>query len=119
LFSSYNQLIGAVNGQFSVAPDGSSAHHLNRTVPSTVAVELADRHHLCDYGNDGFVNLASLGINLTNDGTLSVDTTKLTPAITQNSSALQNFFSRSIRQTKVLPKLLARLFHSDLPTQGS
>ncbi|HKT46326.1 MAG TPA: flagellar filament capping protein FliD [Candidatus Acidoferrales bacterium] len=41
-------------------------------------------------GNGGIVNLASLGVNLNNDGTLSVDNGTLNSALAGNFSAVQN-----------------------------
>ena len=90
--SSYNQLIGSINAQFSVPPDGSSAPPLeaNGSLRLLQSSLLSGITYALS-GNDGFVNLASLGINLANDGTLSVDSTKLNTAIAQNTD-FQNFF---------------------------
>jgi flagellar hook-associated protein 2 len=90
--SSYNQLIGAINAQFSVPSDGSAAPPLEsngslRLLQSTLLSGIT----YAISGNDGFVNLASLGINLANDGTLSVDSAQLNSAIAQNTD-FQNFF---------------------------
>ena len=46
-------------------------------------------------GNSGIVNLASLGVNLNNDGTLSVDSGALASALSSNFSAVQNFLQNS------------------------
>src|SRR6266496_942919 len=89
--SSYNQLIGSINAQFSVSSDGTapplegngSLRLLQGTLLGGITYAIS--------GNDGFVNLASLGIKLANDGTLSVDSTKLNTAIAQNAD-FQNFF---------------------------
>jgi flagellar hook-associated protein 2 len=42
-------------------------------------------------GNGGIVNLASLGVNLNNDGTLSVDSGALSSALASNFSKVQTF----------------------------
>jgi len=42
-------------------------------------------------GNNGVVNLASVGVNLNNDGTLSVDSGALSSALSGNFVAVQNF----------------------------
>jgi flagellar hook-associated protein 2 len=90
--SSYNQLIGSINAQFSVPSDGRAAPPLEsngslRLLQSSLLQGIT----YAISGNDGFVNLASLGINLANDGTLSVDSGKLNTAIAQNTD-FQNFF---------------------------
>jgi flagellar hook-associated protein 2 len=50
-------------------------------------------------GNDGLVNLASLGINTNNDGTLTLGTTAtgatLASLLASNPSAVQNFFQNA------------------------
>jgi flagellar hook-associated protein 2 len=46
-------------------------------------------------GNNGAVNLASLGINVNDDGTLSVDSGTLQSALENNYAAVQNFFQNT------------------------
>jgi len=46
-------------------------------------------------GNSGIVNLASIGVNFNNDGTLSVDNGKLTSTLSSNFSAVQNLLQNS------------------------
>jgi flagellar hook-associated protein 2 len=43
-------------------------------------------------GNNGVVNLASIGVNLQDDGTLTVDSAKLGTALSTNQAAVQNLF---------------------------
>ena len=42
-------------------------------------------------GNNGIVNLASMGVNMNNDGTLTIDSSALSSALASNYSAVQNF----------------------------
>ena len=42
-------------------------------------------------GNNGVVNLSSIGVKLNNDGTLSVNTGQLQTALASNNSAVQTF----------------------------
>jgi flagellar hook-associated protein 2 len=118
--SSYNQLIGSINAQFTVPPDGSSAPPLEangglRLLQSSLLTGITT----AITGNNGFVNLASLGIDLANDGTLSVDTSKLTPAITANSSDFQNFFQSLDPANKGFAQTLSStLSNLTDPTQG-
>jgi len=46
-------------------------------------------------GNSGIVNLASLGVNFNNDGSLSVDSGKLASALSSNFSAVQNLLQNT------------------------
>jgi len=48
-------------------------------------------------GNSGIVNLASIGVNFNNDGTLSVDGGKLSSALSSNFSAVQNLLQNTLR----------------------
>ena len=41
-------------------------------------------------GNNGFVNLASIGVNLNNDGTITVDSAALSNALPNNFSSVQD-----------------------------
>jgi flagellar hook-associated protein 2 len=91
--SAYNTAIKDINTQFTVNSDGTIGGPLNAdgsvreaqgTLLATAAFSIS--------GNNGVVNLASLGINLNDDGTLSVDQTKLSSTLASNHSAAQNFF---------------------------
>jgi len=45
--------------------------------------------------SSGFTNLAALGIAMNDDGTLSVDSSTLSSALSANPAAVQNFFTNS------------------------
>ena len=89
--SSYNQVINAINAQYTVTSGGqtgplaadSSLRELQSSLLSNAAYSLK--------GNS-YVNLASLGVNMADDGTLSVDETQLDSALSGNYSDFQNFF---------------------------
>jgi flagellar hook-associated protein 2 len=92
LVSAYNTAINDINKQFAVAPDGSgggplesdgSLREAQQQLLSSVAYSVT--------GNNGAVNLASIGVNLNNDGTLSVDSGTLASALSSNFSGVQNF----------------------------
>lgn len=91
--SAYNAAIKDVNAQFAVNPDGSgggpleadgSLREAQSALLSAVAFSVS--------GNNGVVNLASLGINLNNDGTLSVDSSALNSSLSSQFSDVLNFF---------------------------
>ena len=46
-------------------------------------------------GNNGIVNLASMGVNMNDDGTLSVDSGTLQSALSSNFSAVQNLLQNT------------------------
>lgn len=90
--SAYNSVFRSINSQFkadaasSAGPlaSNSSLRSLQNALLSDVSYSVA--------GNNGLVNLASLGINMQNDGTLSVDSTKLSSVLSSQFSDVQTFF---------------------------
>ena len=96
LVSAYNTVVGEINAQFTVASDGSGGGPLEadntlRDVQSQILGAIS----YSVSGNNGIVNLASLGVNLNNDGTLSVDNAALASTLSSNYSAVQNFLQNS------------------------
>jgi flagellar hook-associated protein 2 len=116
--SAYNQVISDINLEFKVigptnsqGPLGSDAslRQLQSSLLTDAAYSIP--------GNSGLVNLASLGINTNNDGTLTVDSTQLNSSFASSPVAVQSFFQNSSLTG------FANNFHSDLnnltdPTQG-
>ena len=91
-FVSYNTVIKDINSQFAVNFDGSGGGPLEadgsaREAQSRLLAALTSSIT----GNNGITSLASLGVNLNNDGTLSVDSTKLTSVLSTQSGSVQNF----------------------------
>jgi len=96
LVSAYNTVITEINSQFNVAADGSGGGPLEtdnslREVQSQLLGALS----YSISGNSGIVNLASIGVNFNNDGTLSVDSGKLASTLSSNFSAVQNLLQNS------------------------
>jgi flagellar hook-associated protein 2 len=123
--SAYNTVISTINTQYVVDPTGSiPAPPLEgdislRSLQSRV---LADASYAIG-GNSGLVNLASLGINANNDGTLTVGSTPapssqtFAQVLAANPAAVQNFFQNGSGTG------FANVFNADLtsltsPTQG-
>jgi flagellar hook-associated protein 2 len=91
--SSYNAVISAVNLQFKVDPTTYTAGELasDGTLRSVQTSLLTDvTYSISD--NNGFVNLASMGIDMQNDGTLKVDDAKLSDALGNHLSSVETFF---------------------------
>ncbi|MGA3349519.1 MAG: flagellar filament capping protein FliD [Candidatus Sulfotelmatobacter sp.] len=99
--TAYNSLVGDINAQYVVDPTGATpAPPLEsdvslRSVQSSI---LADAAYSIT-GNGGFINLASLGINMNNDGTLTVGNNasgqSFDQIVASNPSAVQNFFQNA------------------------
>jgi len=96
LVNAYNTVITEINSQFNVATDGSGGGPLEtdnslREVQSQLLGALS----YSISGNSGIVNLASIGVNFNNDGTLSVDSGKLASTLSNNFSAVQNLLQNT------------------------
>lgn len=80
--ASYNTVMGAINSQFTFDPIANTAGPLaaNSSLRSLQGSLLSDVT-FSRTGNNGYVSLASLGVNMANDGTLSVDSVKLNEVI--------------------------------------
>jgi flagellar hook-associated protein 2 len=100
--SAYNAVIQSVNTQFTVDPNTNTEGPLgsDSSIRSLQSSLLSDVSHAIS-GNGGLINLASLGIDLNNDGTLSVNqtATDLKPSfanvLAANPGAVQSFFQNS------------------------
>jgi flagellar hook-associated protein 2 len=100
--TAYNAVINGINAQFAVDPTTNSQGPLGsdgalRTLQSSL---LQDATYSVT-GNGGLVNLASLGIDFNNDGTLSVNQVatdthpSLSNVLTTNPGAVQRFFQNA------------------------
>jgi len=116
--SAYNTVIGDLNNQFAINPSTNSQGPLGSD-PSLSDLQtslLSDVAYSVTGNSGGFVNLGSLGINMQDDGTLSIDAETLSNAIANNPSAVQSFFQDATSG-------FATNFNNDLnnltdPTQG-
>jgi flagellar hook-associated protein 2 len=91
--AAYNTVVNDITNQFKVNPDGSGGGVLENDNSLREAQSLlmgAVSHSIS--GNNGVVNLASIGVNLQDDGTLTVDSAALGTALSTNQTAVQNLF---------------------------
>ncbi len=97
--SAYNAVIGNLNTQFTVDPTTNTQGPLgsDSSLHTLQSILLNDASYSIT-GNSGLVNLASLGIDLNNDGTLTVNQTatdvhpSLSEVLATNPGAVQSFF---------------------------
>jgi flagellar hook-associated protein 2 len=90
--SSYNTAIKDINTQFAVLSDGSGGGPLEADGSLREAqAALLGAVSFATTGNNGAVNLASIGVNLNDDGTLSTTASSLSSALASNFSGVQNF----------------------------
>jgi flagellar hook-associated protein 2 len=94
--SAYNTVIGYLNQEYTVSSSTNAEGDLasDGALRSLQSSLLSDATYAIS-GNDGYVNLASLGINMNNDGTLTVDTSTLNNALANDPNAVLNFFQNS------------------------
>ncbi len=90
--SAYNTAIGDINTQFAVNPDGTANGPLEADGSLQQAQQALLGAIVYSSATSGAVsNLASIGVNLNDDGTLSVDSGTLAAALSSNYSDVQNF----------------------------
>jgi flagellar hook-associated protein 2 len=98
--SAYNQVINDINQEFTVNASTNQEGPLgaDTSLRSLQSSLLSDVTYSVS-GNGGLVNLSSLGINMSDDGTLTVGTSPtgqtLQQAIASNPSAALNFFQNA------------------------
>jgi flagellar hook-associated protein 2 len=121
--SAYNTVVSDINAQYVVDPTGSTPApplESDTSLRSLQSSILSDAAYAIT-GNSGLVNLASLGINMNNDGSLTVGSNATGQTFAQvvgsNPSAVQNFFQNSSNSG------FANIFNTDLtnltdPTTG-
>jgi len=90
--SAYNSAIKSINSQFQVDASNSAGPLAGNSTLRSLQGSLLSDVTFSVAGNNGIVNLASMGIDMADDGTLSVDNTKLSAAVSGNFPAVQNFF---------------------------
>jgi flagellar hook-associated protein 2 len=130
--TAYNQLVSDINAQYQVTGDttgATSAQPLEsdtslRTLQSSI---LGDASYALPGAtgsttvNGGLINLASLGINMNNDGTLTVGTNaagqSLAQIVASNPSGVLNFFQNS-SSTGFADNFTADLNNLTSPTSG-
>ena len=90
--SAYNSAIKSINSQFTVDAGSSAGPLAGNSALRSLESSLLSDVTFSVAGNNGIVNLASMGVDMANDGTLSVDSAKLNAAVSGNFPAVQNFF---------------------------
>ena len=111
--SAYNQVISDINQEFTVNAATNSQGPLGGdTALRSLQSSLLNDITYSVSGNSGLVNLAALGINMNDDGTLTVGTTPdgqtTSQVLASNPQAFLNFFQNASSTG------FANVFHTDL-----
>jgi flagellar hook-associated protein 2 len=94
--SAYNSVMGFLNQEYTVSASTNTEGDLasDGSLRSLQSSLLTDATYAVS-GNDGYVNLASIGIDMNNDGTLTVNASTLGNVLASDPSAVLNFFQNS------------------------
>lgn len=92
----YNSVMRAINAQFTFNGSSNTAAPLagNSNLRMLQTTLLSDATYAMS-GNNGITSLASLGITMANDGTLSVEADTLNSALTDHFADARNFFQQA------------------------
>jgi flagellar hook-associated protein 2 len=91
---SYNKVIGDINAQAATGTNSSAVLVGDPTIRDIQARILTDVTASL-IGNGGMSNLQSMGLEMGDDGTLTVNTTNLNSALTTNFAQVQNLFQNA------------------------
>jgi flagellar hook-associated protein 2 len=118
--SAYNTALKDINAQFAVLSDGSGGGPLEADGSLREAqAALLSAVSYATPGNNGAVNLASIGVNLNNDGTLTTTASTLASALASNFSGVQNFLQATTTGfASNLSKILTNVTDSSAGTLG-
>jgi flagellar hook-associated protein 2 len=115
--AAWNKSIQDLTAQFAVGPDGSGAQPLESDgTVRDVQQQLLSAITYSVGGNNGFVNLASIGVNLNNDGTLSVDSSTLSNALSSHFGNVQALLQGTAGVATYMSTVLNQITD---PTQGT
>jgi flagellar hook-associated protein 2 len=89
----YNVVANSIRSQYAVDPNTNTAGALasDNTLRSLQASVLSDITYSIT-GNNGITGLASIGVNMNDNGTLTLDDSKLAGVLTNHFAEFQNFF---------------------------
>lgn len=116
--SAYNQVVNDINQQFAVNTATNTEGPLGadsslRQLQSSLMADVT----YATTGSGAYNNLASLGISMNDDGTLSVDSSQLSSALSSNPSEVLSFFQNAT-QTGFADSFNKDLTNLTNPTEG-
>jgi len=114
--SAWNKVMGDLNSEFDVASDGSGGGPLEAdNTLRAIQNQLLSGITYAIGGNNGIVNLASIGVNMNDDGTLTVDTGQLSNVLNSNFGAVQSFLQGTAGFATMMSTTLTQITD---PSQG-
>jgi flagellar hook-associated protein 2 len=93
LVDAYNAVTGTINGQYAVDPNTHTAGALaSDDTLRSIQSSLLSAITFSVSGNNGITGLASIGVTMNDDGTLTVDDSTLNNLLATNFAGVQNLF---------------------------
>jgi flagellar hook-associated protein 2 len=115
--TAWNKVIGDINAQFTVSSNGTASGALESDSNlRDIQNQLLSAVTYSIGGNNGLVNLASIGVDMNTDGTLSVDSGTLQNALSSNYASVQNLLQGASGVGQFLNNTLTQVTD---PTQGA
>ncbi|MGB8885623.1 MAG: flagellar filament capping protein FliD [Candidatus Korobacteraceae bacterium] len=88
----YNALMGSINSQYTLDSNGNEGVLASDSMLRTLQSQLLGLVSTSTSAAGQYVNLQSMGIEMQDDGTLQIDSTALSTALSSNYSDVQSFF---------------------------
>jgi flagellar hook-associated protein 2 len=115
--TAWNKVMQDVNAQFAVASNGTGGGPLEADgTLRQIQNQLLSGVTGSVSGNNGFVNLASIGVNMNNDGTLAVNSGTLSNALNNNFRSVQTLLQGTVGVATGLANTLNQITD---PSNGS
>lgn len=115
--TAYNAVIGSINSQYSLDSNGNEGVLAGDSMLETLQSQLLNIISTSVSGVGNYVNLQSMGIEMQNDGTLQINSSALSTALSSDYTDVQNFF------TSTSPKGWGQVANTEMtqltdPTEG-
>ena len=88
----YNAVIGSINQQYTLGGDGNEGVLAGDSMLRSLQSELLGMASTSVKGAGQYVNLQSMGIEMQDDGTLAINSARLSQALSSNFAEVQTFF---------------------------
>ncbi len=113
--TAYNAVVGSINSQYTLDSSGNEGVLGGDSMLQTLQSELLNLVSSSVSGAGPYINLQSLGIEMQNDGTLQINSSTLSSALSSDYSDVQNFFQSTSGWGQLANTEMTKL---NDPTQG-
>jgi len=90
--TAYNAVVSSINSQYTTDANGNEGVLAGDSMLRTLQSELLGMASSASSGAGQYINLQSMGIEMQDDGTLQINTTSLSQALSSDFSDVQSFF---------------------------